>query len=59
MVKAANGERENPALKKKFNFFFCIEVCLIDHFMSTAKGLSHTYTRVLSPPNSPPIQAAT
>ena len=30
-----------------------------DCFTWTAKGLSHTYTGIHSPPNSPPIQAAT
>ena len=30
-----------------------------DNFKWTAKGLSHTYTCIHSPPNSPPIQAAT
>ena len=35
-----------------FKFLFCIGVW-------TAKGLSHTYTCIHSPPDSPPIQAAT
>ena len=30
-----------------------------DHFRWIAKGFSHTYTCIHSPPNSPPIQAAT
>ena len=30
-----------------------------DHFRWIVKGFSHTYTCVHSPPNSPPIQAAT
>ena len=30
-----------------------------DSFRWTVKGLSHTYMCILSPPNSPPIQAAT
>ena len=30
-----------------------------DSFRHTAKGLSHTHARIHSPPNSPPIQAAT
>ena len=54
MVTEANGERENPAFKKKINFFFCIKVYLIDRFRSIAKGLSHTCTCVHSPPDSPP-----
>ena len=30
-----------------------------DNFKWTPKGLSHTYTRIHSPPNSSPVQAAT
>ena len=44
-----------------FNFLFYIRVQPINNacnsFRRTAKGLSHTYTCIHSPPNSPPIQA--
>ena len=47
----------------KINFLFCTKVYPIskqccDSFRWTAKGLSHTYTRIHSPPNPHPIQAA-
>jgi len=43
-------------LKKKKDFLFCTGCG--DSLRWTAKGLSHTYARIHSPPNSPPIQAA-
>ena len=46
------------------SFLFCIRAHLINkwccnRFRGRAKGLSQTYTRIHSPPNSLPIQAAT
>ena len=46
------------------NFLFCIGVQPINNvvtvnFRWTGKGLNHTYACIHSPPNSPPIQAAT
>ena len=51
----------------QLTFLFCIgqfilgyrSINFCHHFRWTVKGLSHTYTCILSYPNSPPIQAAT
>ena len=52
------------SLIKCLNCFFCTGIWPInkqccDSFRWTAQGLSHTYTCIHSPLNSPPIQAAT
>ena len=55
-------------LKRRLSFFFFKLLILYwgianqqccDSFRWTWKGLSHIYTWIYSPPNSPPIQAAT
>ena len=51
-------------LWRRVQLFFFVLYCNIaseqccDSFRSTAKGLSHAYACIHSPPNSPPIQAA-
>ena len=51
--------------QKSWIFFFTfysvleIQIKCCDSFRWTAKGLSHIYTYIHSPPSSPPIQAAT
>ena len=40
-------------------YYFPLSRWVLLVFRPTAKELSHTYTCILSPPNSPPFQAAT
>ena len=58
------SERTVFKKKKKKGTFFVSYWSLADYkccdsFRWTAKGLSHAYTCIHAPPNSPPIQAAT
>ena len=49
-----------PFFKKPFNFVLGYSwLTMFDSFRWTVMGLSHTYTCIPSPLNTPPIQAAT
>jgi len=45
-------------LSKNFLYWSIADKQSYGSFRWTAKGLSHAYTCIYSPPNSPPIQAA-
>ena len=59
IISLSSAEKQNS-----YFFFFNFKLFILywgiaNSFRWTVKGLSHTYTRIRSPPNSPPIQAAT